>query len=150
MILLVPNENDNIATVATQMVNLSIARQDSVNAVFHGIPLVTYPNDMRNREERISLLMATFASNWLPPEVMAMPPNEVYDSRFDPKFTCDFCSLSSSRERALKALLRSIIVLLKKRFPADQEIGAMVMTIDAVIQSADFQQQIADNLAKRT
>ena len=149
MILLTIDDSHDILTVATQMVDLSIIRQDSVNAVYHGIPLVTYPNDIRSREERISLLAFTVSSNWLPPGV-TMPPNEVYDSRFDPKFECEFCTVNASREMALKVLLKAVANLLKKRFPDDPEIGGLITSIDTVIQSASFQQQIADRLAKRT
>ena len=148
MILLVPDENDDITAVAAQMVDLSIARKNSVNAVCQGVPLVTYPNDIRNREDRINLLELSFASSWPLPGVV-MPPNEVYDHRFDPRFECEFCSLSVARETALKVLLKAVTDLLKKRFPDDPEIGGLITSIDTVVQSASFQQQIADRLAKR-
>jgi len=148
MILLVPDKDDDITKVASQMVDLSIARKDSVNAVCQGVPLVTYPNDIRSREDRIKLLTLAFAASWPLPGVV-MPPNEVYDHRFDPKFECEFCSLGAARETALKALLKAVTDLLKKRFPDDPEIGGLITSIDTVIQSASFQQQIADRLAKR-
>ena len=114
----------DIEWTAAKMVEASMASRSSVCAIVGGIPLVTYPNDCRTLQERIENLILAHADGWVRSRMKADPPAKP-DTRFDPKFKCDICMISASREEVLREALAALADVSRKKLPDDEEIAAM-------------------------
>jgi hypothetical protein len=147
MILHVPNEDESIERIATMMVDLSMSRKESVCVIFCGIPLVTYPNDRRPPPERIKNLVLAFADGWMRSK-MRDPPLLVSDTRFDPKFDCEICGISSSRERVLRQTLAILAILALEKLPGDDEIKVVASTAATILQLAEGQKSMVETFRR--
>ena len=150
MILHTANDNVTVEQLAAEMVRLSMDRRESVCAVHKGIPLVTYPNDVRTREERIKLLTMSFMDSFLRSQMITypIPAGQSYDTRFDPKFGCKLCEINECRERVLRETLDALAKLARKKMPGDEEILMLSSAAITVLEGTSLQKHMADSLGK--
>jgi len=136
-----------VEQAAARMVEIAVASRSSVCAIIGGIPLVTYPNDCRTPQERIENLVLAHADGWVRlrgwslSRMRAAPPAKP-DTRFDPKFKCDICMISASREEVLREALAALADVARKKLPDDEEIAAMASAADTILQTTKDQRNM--------
>jgi hypothetical protein len=130
-----------VEQAAARMVEISMASKSSVCAIVGGIPLVTYPNDCRPLQERIENLVLAHADGWVRSRMKAEPLAKP-DTRFDPKFKCDICMISASREEVLREALAALADVARKKLPDDGEIAAMASAADTILQTTKDQRNM--------
>jgi hypothetical protein len=63
------------------------------------------------------------------------------DTRFDPKFACEICEISSLREEMLRKTLETFVSLSREKLPADEEIAVLASAADVILRATKDQQK---------
>jgi len=147
MILHTAGEEVTVEQLAAEMVDIAKRRRESVCAVFKGIPLVTYSNDTRTRAEKIENLTLAFLDSFLRSQMSNYPVPE-NDPRFDPKFRCENCEISASREKVLREMLEALTSLARQKMPKDEEIVAMAKAATTVLMGTALQKEMVESIGK--
>ena len=133
----------NIDRLAAEMVDVSMSRKESVCAILQGVPLVTYPNDIRSRPDKIGNITRAFMDGWVRSQMTNIPVLE-HDTRFDPKFECEICKLSSVREETLRQILRAFTNLAQKKLPRDEDVTIICSTVELILRTTGDQREIVE------
>ena len=130
----------DIERVAARMVEVAAASKSSVCAIIDRVPLVAYPNDCRPPGERIKNLVLAYSDGWVRSRMKAEPLAKP-DTRFDPKFACEICEISSLREEMLRKTLEAFVSLSREKLPADEEIAVLASAADVILRTTKDQQK---------
>jgi hypothetical protein len=133
----------DIGRTAARMVEVAVASKSSVCSIIEGIPLVTYPNDCRPPGERIKNLVLAHADGWVRSRMVNNPPAKP-DTRFDPKFKCDACEISASREAVLRETLAAFMGVVRRKLPGDGEIEALASAAATILQETKNQRDMTE------
>lgn len=150
MILYTAIKSITVERLAAEMVDLSMDRRESICAIREGIPLVTYPNDARERGTRIKNLVLAFMDSYLRSQMISypIPAGQPCDTRFDPQFRCGICEISSSRAKMLEETLAALSNLIRRKMPEDKEIVDMADVITTILMGSSFG-EMATSIGKR-
>lgn len=150
MILHTASENATVEQLAAEMVSVSMDKRESVCSVYVGIPLVTYPNDTRSREERRRNLVQSFMDGFLRSKMVAypIPAGQPCDTRFDPQFRCDLCEAAVARAQMLEEMLAALAGMARQKLPDDEEIAAMTSAATTILMGSALQEKMAEKLRK--
>lgn len=150
MILHTTGDNVSVDRLVAEMVDLSTHRRESVCSVLKGIPLVTYPNDVRTRAERIKSLSLSFMASFLRSQMVTypIPAGQPCDTRFDPQFRCESCEAAAARSQMLEEMLAALASLARHKMPEDGEIVSMANAAATILTASALQEKMADHLRK--
>ena len=150
MILHTSGDNVSVDRLAAEMVDLSTHRRESVCSVLKGIPLVTYPNDVRTRAERIKSLSLSFMDSFLRSQMVTypIPAGQPCDTRFDPQFRCESCEAAAARAQMLEEMLAALTGMARQKLPDDEEIAAMASAATTILMGSALQEKMAEKLRK--